>query len=319
MLEVELDIFSGVPNPTWILTHQEEREFTERIQAAPEQVSPVFSDGDQLGLGYRGFIVRLVKDDDGPWSQRQHLTESPLPAEFRVGVVATAIPESSVAQWLIETSARRVGVKDELLSVASAGVSLTPSRSEESYPDLGDSGLDGQEDFSGGTWLEGEQCSASISLYVDNGGTFNLPEFVTRNNCYCFASNHLANSRFALPGRHGGRPAQAITGDEIDAGLRADGWRTACQNPDGLTIGAAVWPGNDYHFYRLVTNGDEWLWGHKPGGTPVRYNDDSGWTLKKFVTGPGSFIWIHPEDCNRGPYTDFVGFFYQSNRTAFCS
>jgi hypothetical protein len=44
-----------------------------------------------------------------------------------------------------------------------------------------------------------------------NAHIFNDPAYVTRNNCYCFASNHIANSRYALPGRRGGNPATSIT------------------------------------------------------------------------------------------------------------
>src|SRR3712207_7748093 len=37
-----------------------------------------------------------------------------------------------------------------------------------------------------------------------------------------------------------------------------------------------IWPNVDYHFYRLVTGGPYWWWGHKPGGTPAKYTDDCG-------------------------------------------
>lgn len=319
MLEVELDIFSGMPNPKWVLTRREEGELAERIQAAPEQVSPAFTNEEQFGLGYRGFIIRLLKEDDGYWTQRQRSVESPFPSEFRVGSAPTA-PDSSVSQWLLETSARRAGVEDELVSVASRGVSTLPPVNEDAYPPPSDSTLEEQEDsHTLGTWFEGEQCPAADSLYLDNGALFNQPQNVGKNNCYCFASNYLAGQRYALPGRYRGRPATAVTVGEIDAGLRADGWRDTCQNPSGLTIGAAIWPGYDYHFWRLVSNGNEWLWGHKPGGTPVIYKDRSNWTLKKYVTGSGSYIWMHPESCNRGEYTVFLGFYYQRNSTAFCS
>jgi hypothetical protein len=207
-----------------------------------------------------------------------------------------------------------------LLSAASRGVHLPPPVNDDSYPRLGDLGVDEQEESDiRGTWFEGEQCSAVDSLYLDNGALFNQSQHVGKNNCYCFASNHLSGQRYALPGRYGGRPARDVTVSEIEAGLRADGWRDSCQRPYGLTIGAAIWPGRDYHFWRLVSNGDEWLWGHKPGGTPVIYKDRSNWTLRKYVTGAGSYIWMHPESCDRGEYTVFLGFYYQQNSTAFCS
>ena len=68
-----------------------------------------------------------------------------------------------------------------------------------------------------------------------NAGFFNDPAHVTRNNCYCFASNHRADVRYALPGRRGGHPATSITCGGVIPGLRADGWQDGCQ-PNGLTI-----------------------------------------------------------------------------------
>ncbi|MFI7419574.1 hypothetical protein [Nonomuraea sp. NPDC049684] len=318
MLEVELDIFSGMPNPTWTLTYEEEGELTERIRAVPQQVSPLHTSGEAFGLGYRGFIVRLIKDDNGPWSRYQSSRETPFPIEFRVGSVPTDAG-SSVAEWLLETSARRVGVDDELLSSASRGVNLIPPPPEDPPPPPQSGGSrpgKQEQSFEGirGVWLD--PCPDANSLYWDNYATFNGPDVVGKNNCYCFAANHIANRRYALPGLRGGAPAQSMSVGQIASGLDADGWRETCQQPDGLTIAGAVWPGQDYHFYRLVTNGDEWLWAHKQGGTPVIHEDRSGRTLKRIQTGPYTDIWWHPEVCDRGDYTAFVGFFYQENATA---
>ena len=61
MYRVHLDIFSGRPDPTWILTPNDERELIERLQANPSIMLPVnASVGD---LGYRGFVIELVKEE----------------------------------------------------------------------------------------------------------------------------------------------------------------------------------------------------------------------------------------------------------------
>ena len=39
MLEIELDIFSGMPNPTWILSEPQEGELYELLSAEPKQIS----------------------------------------------------------------------------------------------------------------------------------------------------------------------------------------------------------------------------------------------------------------------------------------
>jgi len=52
---VELDIFSGQPNPTWELSAEQQRELERRVTALVRQKVParIFD-----GLGYRGMIVR---------------------------------------------------------------------------------------------------------------------------------------------------------------------------------------------------------------------------------------------------------------------
>lgn len=87
MLQIELDICSGMPNPTWILSAKEEQELLDRIMADPNLMKPV--DLELSHLGYRGMIVSLIKEDDGAWTKmRQHTLEktphAPLPTIFRV-------------------------------------------------------------------------------------------------------------------------------------------------------------------------------------------------------------------------------------------
>jgi hypothetical protein len=64
-------------------------------------------------------------------------------------------------------------------------------------------------------------------------------------------------------------------------------------------VALVVAPGFDYHWYRIHTKA-EGFWGHKPGGTAARNVDNSG-----------RVIW-NPETCDRGPYTEFCGYFYTS-------
>lgn len=59
-VEVELDIFSGMPNPEWRLSDADAALFLRKVDELPE-ASPA-----QLAnnLGYRGFIVRIQRDPD---------------------------------------------------------------------------------------------------------------------------------------------------------------------------------------------------------------------------------------------------------------
>ena len=58
--EVELDIFSGVPNPTWSLTDAEADSFMKQLVALP-RTAPRELSGK---LGYRGFIVQCTQGTD---------------------------------------------------------------------------------------------------------------------------------------------------------------------------------------------------------------------------------------------------------------
>lgn len=53
-MQVELDVFSGRPNPRWNLTSQEAKEFVNRFQALPQHLE---RSAIEEGLGYRGLIV----------------------------------------------------------------------------------------------------------------------------------------------------------------------------------------------------------------------------------------------------------------------
>ena len=60
--EVELDIYSGMPNPTWALSIEDARSLATRMASLPRT-----SDQRLHGnLGYRGFIIRLIQ---GPTAQ----------------------------------------------------------------------------------------------------------------------------------------------------------------------------------------------------------------------------------------------------------
>lgn len=339
MLEIELDVFSGMPNPRWLLSSGEEQELTERVSAGADQVSPAVTDDEQFSLGYRGLLVRRVKPDGGPWDSAVSLDADgrTWPDEFRVGSRPAA--HDSIADWLLQTSGaarKRSRVTDELRELAARGVVSVQRAGELADPDsvTGPAEVDADDPdidrfptltgegahvpngnadavesgdaVAGGTWW-----ACGSNFFSANANIFNQPEHVTRNNCYCFASNHLAGVRYALPGRRGGRPATSITCAGVTAGLYADGWRDGCQT-NGLTIVLVIWPGVDYHFYRLVTAGPYWWWGHKPGGTPAKYTDDCGHGIYQY-NGQG----YAPNNCCRGNYTNFCGYFYQNNSTAF--
>ena len=89
------------------------------------------------------------------------------------------------------------------------------------------------------------------SYLNDNRSVFNQSTYIYRNNCYCFASNHLANARYAKPGCRGGRPMKNLSLSEMSAGLAADKWSESCQASNNLMIALVVWPNTDFHFLQV--------------------------------------------------------------------
>jgi hypothetical protein len=126
--------------------------------------------------------------------------------------------------------------------------------------------------------------------------------FLEASNCYNYASNKRTDT-FAQPGRGCGNIYKAITCAEMMRASLCDGLhrRLDCfpdsEKPRYL-VALVVAPGPgfiDFHWYRKQKEG---FWGHKPGGTAARNTDNSG----RVIT--------NPETCDRGPYTQFCGYFY---------
>lgn len=149
MLEVEIDVFSGMPNPTFELSDREEQELTERITAEPEQVAAVADSLESFGLGYRGLILRQVKTDAGAWSKAMASPEFPIPGrgegapgarsnEFRLGVDRAR--SQSAADWLLALSERKgLAISDEVREILRQGVQLLPAaEGAEERPPEGD-------------------------------------------------------------------------------------------------------------------------------------------------------------------------------------
>jgi hypothetical protein len=317
MLEVELDIFSGMPNPTWVLSKSQEGTLYEMLSAESSQVSPARVSNKRLGLGYRGLIVRRIKTDEGAWDKAMSAKRAPFPDEFRIGIKTAK--KDSAADWLVKTANRQgAQVVDEVQEVVSRGVVLVPQARGPVEPTatidrkrIKEAEVAVDVPYKRDSEVHETWWVCGSNYFSANADFFNDPAHVTRNNCYCFASNHRPDIRYALPGRRGGHPATSITCGGVIDGLRADGWKDGCQT-NGLTIAMVIWPNVDYHFYRLVTGGPYWWWGHKPGGTPAKYTDDCGNAIYQFQ-GKG----YAPNNICRGNYKDFCGYFYQNNSTAF--
>jgi len=95
-VEVELDIFSGNPNPTWNLSSSDAALFLEKA-AALSQVSPRQRSAN---LGYRGFIVRVMQGKE----TSVMLIQNGIVELSRSGTTLfLGDPNRSLERWLLQS------------------------------------------------------------------------------------------------------------------------------------------------------------------------------------------------------------------------
>ena len=167
MFEVELDIFSGRPNPRWMLDGREEAELIERMS---DRTVPFVARNDTDGyLGYRGFVIRATG------STAAVLQTRGLPTEFRVRDGLGHTIDVSSEAWLLATGAP-AGIPGHVASAAAQGLSRPADALARCKPYFTSS--TDFSDWNGQTWTDD-------------------------NNCYNYGSNHRTDT-FAQPGRGGG-------------------------------------------------------------------------------------------------------------------
>ncbi|CAM5663330.1 hypothetical protein [Streptomyces purpurascens] len=301
MLRVTVQIFSGRPNPTWVVTDEDAAgTLLETVARAAGDTIGLPGAGYD-GLGYREVVVSSASDDMAAWPER-------LPQTFALGTIAAADPSSSAelarrliadmpqygdvtlvehAQTPVDTQTR-----DFVLEQLDTFFENPPAwnRVMQAPPQPPERSSTQERDAAETCWYEVSQFNPDF---------WNRPEVQPRNNCYNYARNHRTDT-FAQPGRaHGAQTSNMACASVTKAAL-ADGLvhRYHClpdsEKPRRL-MALAVWPGWDYHWYR-EQKGD--FWGHKPGGTAARNYDNRGALI------------TNPETCDRGGYTDFCGYFY---------
>lgn len=302
MLRITADIFSGRSNPVWeVRDAAEARAAVRALTANPG----LLTDGApaEAGLGFRGFQVEALGDDH---AAELGLGEVYLPVgsatadlgERLIGLIGrgeTAGYLAPDALPLDDALAVFLQTQLESATAAAATLSVRDTRNGEAGPEQAP---------------EGAEDAAAVTCYIErtpfNPGFWNDDATTLRNNnCYNYASNWRTNT-FAQPGRGVGAMYTAVTCAEVTRAALADGMhrRYDCfpdtEKPRPL-VALVVAPGPsfiDYHWYRLQS---EPFWGHKPGGTAARNTDNSGVVI------------TNPETANRGPYTQFCGYFYGCN------
>lgn len=97
-MQVELDIYSGQPNPRWALDATQSAELARRLAALPPSAAGSLPDG----LGYRG--LRVAPHDPAAPGERIEINAGVVQVTRVDGSVRRcADPGRTLERWLIET------------------------------------------------------------------------------------------------------------------------------------------------------------------------------------------------------------------------
>lgn len=307
MLKITVDIFSGRPNPTWMIDDGRAKEILDLVSKNKEVISKTNQGYD--GLGFRGLHLELMGDEN----------VKGIPYQFALANGSSEVGQKQgleISRIIVDQMLRYEKMNLEMLNI-------TPVDKNIQQIIMG--GMDSYEknlkSILKYTSMQQRilrqtsairvtvpdsscaRCQYEESRY--NPAFWNSNTNVMRNNnCYNYARNWRTDT-FAQPGRYSGRTAGSMSCGEVKAAAMRDGLKERCtclpqeEYPRRL-MALVIAPGIDYHWYRKHTNG---FWGHKPGGTAARNVDNSG----RLIT--------NPETCDRGAgtylnYTDFCGYFY---------
>ena len=289
---IQLDVFSGRPNPVWHLSNKDANQLRERFAGR----SLVEAEAVEGVLGFRGLVVSAESDEQLPEG---------MPASFRVGGLLPqdyTAPESALrglsadesddaVKWLLSTGEHAVSENvfasiEDTLEIRSRGIESEPPAEKAVEEKI---------------WKEEARLIAKAACVIQNTpynpGFWNAAGVINKNNCYNYAMNYRSDT-FAQPGRISGHPNNIMDCAHVVAAAKWDGLLSACSGPN-KNVALVIWPGQDYHWYRKHSEG---FWGHKPGGTAARNTDNNG----RVIDG----VRLTPQNCARGGYTVFCGYFY---------
>lgn len=317
-MRVTMNLFSGRPNPTWSLTQPQAKELVERLTAAGPAVAP----DEPPVLGFRGFTLNPDVEDvsrHGPMPGQfvvpppaaAAVPEAPEPMTKKQRKERAAAPEAArpsdaqraaaddVSQFLLSTAVNVLG--DEVLEAADSGMRQAAAQPMMAHaamreavptPEVRAQRAAAEETLT--LALTGAACEPFLTPI--SVAFWNNPYVRFRNNCYNYASNFASNT-MAQPGRRSGHQYTAFDCENVLTAAEFDGYLTECRGTVRV-VALGIWPGFDFHWWRLHPGG---FWAHKIGNSPVFQWDNQGRILGNGLT---------PENCDRGPYTQFCGFYF---------
>jgi hypothetical protein len=269
---ITVRMYSGVPDPTWELTHKQERDLDSLLKQSRKLTLQQSSAA--LGrLGYRGFEISSTNQND-------------IPAKSLVFDGIVDIGESDDINFVDGNS------DIELFLLRTAGPSLLQEDVDYIQQEI-------TKNSAGG--VAGSTSSVKLlAVPPFNPNKWNNdPNVKRRNNCYNYANDKITNT-FAQPGRGSGQvgpypPTCSATGAAAQRDGQVSVPAAASTPGSGHYVALVIWPGRDYHWYRLDNNAQ---WSHKPGQTAARNTDNNGHLI------------TDPKSCDRGPYSQWCGYYH---------
>ncbi len=334
--KVTLHVFSGVPDPSWYLTREQEIALEKKIGSA-KSLPVARSQAVPPDVGYRGFSLEGLQDPD--LRGKAYIFSDMLEVEGKSLAVKGDV---NLERWLLDTAGDSLNpeTKSYVLKLmaesrqSSAGIS--PGEQEDAVEIEAEDEQDVtymlRDPQTEPKSLSGKELKAPYRFIMKapryEPQRWNNPRVRPRNNCYNYGTNRLT-STYAQPGRYSGRPLAAMgrmTCAKVRRAVMSDrlipfGYRRRAEGDEqplprdliakartvqGHLAAVAVAPGHDYHWFRLDNNG--W-WSHKPGSSPAtdrhkgrKISDPRQW--KTYPQFCGFFFvptYVHVKDEAVGP------------------
>jgi hypothetical protein len=260
MLKITVDVFSGRPNPTWIMDDKRGDDLLKKISRKRQIISK--SDKGYNGLGFRGIKLELLGDEASSYK---------LPSTFKIadGLAKHQKASIDLAREIVDQMTRyeRTNMDVFRLTPIDEKIQEVILGSIEQYEKdlkriqkyikirikwpispirvtVNDS--------------ECSDCQYEESRF--NPDFWNVDPYVrANNNCYNYGRNWKTNT-FAQPGRHSGATASSMSCSAVKTAAMNDGLVERCdclpqsEYPRRL-MALVIAPGIDYHWYRKQTGG----------------------------------------------------------------
>jgi hypothetical protein len=279
-LTVTMKIFSGRPNPVWVLPEAAANEFNDRLAriARTASISNLKPASTLSTLGYRGFKVQSIGQSQATYIHAGIVDRGREKPTFLTD-------DRDLEQWLFSTNVKQFSptVQEHVerslqLGVAHDKIILKPVLGLCPTCQAKDAPLYDQT-----PWWQGVETSES-------------------NNCYNYANNRITNT-FAQPGHASGHlftqdnncsdSGSVLAAAESDGLVACSNFSTPLAAGQGWYVALVLWPGGGFHWYRQDSNG---CWSGKPGDDDVTSADYS----HNHITDP--------KTADRGPYTTFCSY-----------